>query len=145
MVYIRDRKIVLVTDGREKILEPLGEGIYVWPSLSPDGQRLLFTKAGEGTFISDLNGNIIEDLGYANAPQWSPDGEWIAYMKDIDEGHRFVESDIFIRSTADSETIKITNTTDTIEMHPSWGNENRRIVFTSAKGQIFMAELKITK
>lgn len=138
---IQNRKIVLYNDKGKRIIEPFGEGIYIWPSLSPKGDKLLFTFASKGTFISDLDGNIITELGYANAPVWSADGQWIAYMVDRDDGHVVIDSDIWITSLDGKERIKITNTPFIHEMYPIWGVSNKQLFFTSNDGRIFEAEL----
>jgi len=142
-VFVRKRTIVLVEGDRQRELKPLGEGIYLWPRLSPDGSKLLFTFAGDGTYISDLEGNILTRIGYANAPVWSPDGQWIAYMVDHDDGHIYTDSEIFISSVDGKQKIQLTNTKDIIEMYPNWGSkELTKLVFSSLNGQIFLATLK---
>ncbi len=140
-VYIKNRVIALYMDDQEKLLQPLGQGIYLWPSLSPDGSKLLFTKAGDGTYVSDLEGNIISEIGYANAPEWSPDGDWIVYMKDEDDGHVFTASDIFVSSADGTETFQITNTPEQIELYPAWGKNISQIVYETVDGVIYLAEL----
>ncbi len=141
VVYIERRKIILYTGDERKELEPLGPGIYVWPSLSPQGDRLLFTKGGEGTFVTDLDGNILSELGMANAPKWSPDGNWIVYMDDKDDGHQILSSEIFVVKSDGSERIKLTDTTDKIEMYPSWGTDNSTLVYALDRGQIMIMRL----
>ena len=140
-VFIEDTKIALYSGAQKQILTPLGDGNYIWPSVSPNGLQLLFTKAGFGTYISDLAGNILHEIGYANAPQWSPDGQWIVYMVDRDDGHFILESDIFIVSADVSSRIQLTDTSDEIEMYPQWGPDSRRIVYSTERGQIFLLEL----
>src|SRR5690606_32122909 len=66
VLFIEDSKIAMYINNEKRILQPLGKGNYIWPSLSPDKTKLLFTLAGTGTFVSDLQGNIIAELGYAN-------------------------------------------------------------------------------
>jgi len=139
--WIDDSKIVVSHDGAESALAPRGEGHYIWPSVSPDGTKLLFTKAGEGTYISDLDGNILVDLGYANAPRWSADGNWIIYMKDHDDGHRLLASDIFVTAASGAKTIAVTQTEDQIELYPYWSPLNDFIVFGTESGVIYKIEI----
>lgn len=139
-VFIEKGKIALYRNGEKKILMPLGEGFYLWPSISPDGSKLLFTKTGEGTYISNLGGQILAELGYANAPRWSPDGKWVVFMHDLDDGHQMIESDIFIIAADGTKKTAITHTADIIEVYPFWGVENE-IVFGSEKGIIYKALL----
>ncbi|KAA3614734.1 MAG: hypothetical protein D8M58_09750 [Calditrichaeota bacterium] len=139
--FIEKGKIALYKNGEKTILTPNGDGFYLWPSISPDGTKLLFTKAGKGTFISTLDGEILVELGYANAPRWSPDGQWVVFMRDLDDGHQIIESDIFVISADGKNTIAITETEDIKEVYPFWGPENE-IVFGSEKGIIFKAILE---
>ena len=139
---IQNRKIALFKGKEEKILQPLGEGKYIWPSVSPKGDRLLFTLAGKGTYISDLEGNIFVDLGYANAPQWSTDGRWIVYMVDRDDGHFVTESEIWVSSADGKTKVRITDTQDVHEMYPSWSTDNKNIYFCTDKGKIYIAEVR---
>ncbi len=141
-VFIKSGKIVLIDNGEIKELAPLGDGIYIWPELSPDGQKIVFTFAGDATYICDLNGEILTKIGYANAPTWSPDGKWIAYMVDHDDGHFYTDSEIFISAADGSKKIQITDTADIIEMYPNWGADISKLVFSSNSGQIFLAKLK---
>jgi Tol biopolymer transport system component len=140
-VFIENRKIALYRGNEKMLLEPFGEGIYIWPSVSPDGERLLFTLAGQGTFISDLDGNVLSELGRANAPQWSPDGQWVVFMDDRDDGRVFTDSEIFIIKADGSEKIQLTNTDDIIEMYPRWGTDNRTIVYASDSGVVYLMKL----
>ena len=141
-VFIEKGRIALYVNGQKNILSPVGDGFYLWPSLSPDGSKLLFTKVGQGTFISTLSGDIISELGYANAPQWSPDGNWVVFMRDIDDGHRLIDSDIFISSADGTSTFPLTETSDLKEVYPSWVVPTE-IVFGSDSGIIYKALLEI--
>ncbi len=139
---LQNRKIALYRGKEKNVLQPMGEGIYLWPSVSPKGDRLLFTVAGKGTYISDLEGNILVELGYANAPQWSPDGRWVVYMTDKDDGHFITESEIWVSSADGKRKIQITNTKDIHEMYPSWSTDNKNIFFCTDKGEIYIAEIR---
>lgn len=59
------------------------------PALSPDGQRLVFQRrAADGYFlwtVPTAGGQAVPaversaTVGYADAPTWSPDGDWLAF------------------------------------------------------------------
>ena len=141
LVFIENSKIALYINGEKRILTPLGEGNYIWPSISPDKSKLLFTLAGKGTFISDLEGKIISQIGYANAPKWSSDSKWIIYMDDKDNGENVTSSDIYISSLDSKTKIKITDTSDKIEMYPEINQAGNKIVCNTYDGQILLIEL----
>ncbi len=140
-VQIENTKIVLYREGMKKVLAPLGNGNYIWPSLSPDNTKILFTFAGKGTFISDLNGKILVNLGYANYPRWSPDGKWISYMVDKDDGINVIYSDIFVSSADGKLRFQLTDSKDVNEMYPEWSSSGNEIVVNSYDGKILLMKL----
>ncbi|OIP63133.1 MAG: hypothetical protein AUK34_02050 [Ignavibacteria bacterium CG2_30_36_16] len=141
VVYIENGAISMFNKGTKKILKPLGEGNYLWQSISPDGTKLLFTAAGKGTFISDLNGKIISSLGYANAPQWSPNGKYVVYMNDKDDGHKLLSSDVYVVGADGQNRIRLTSTEDVLEIYPAWLSSNK-VLYGTTEGVIYSIELK---
>ena len=141
-VFIENRKIALFVNGQKRLLEPRGSGSYIWPEISPSGKHLLFKKLGDGCYVSDLEGRIISSLGNINAPQWSPDGYHIVYMKDTDDGRRITSSEIHIINADGSNDVQLTSTENSIELYPRWGNDTNTIVFSTAKGQIYLMHLE---
>jgi Tol biopolymer transport system component len=141
--FIENTRIALYSKGQKKILTPLGEGNYIWPSVSPDGKMLLFTLAGKGTYVCDLEGNIISDLGYANYPSWSRDGKWIVFMEDYDDGYVITSSEIGVVSADGSSRFQLTESADRIELYPKWSPSTDEIVFHTDTGEIYKLTLAI--
>jgi len=142
IVYIQDSKMVLAENNMKKIMQPLGEGNYIWPSLSPDKTKLLFTLAGKGTFVTDLNGKILNKIGYANYPSWSPDGNWVLFMKDIDNGVKLISSEIYIANLKTGKYFNIALQKDEISIYPKWGTANTEVYYNTDNGQIRKIKLK---
>jgi len=141
IVRILNQKIEVQGVDFTKTLEPLGPGNYIWPSLSPDGQKILFTLAGRGTFICDLDGKVLVELGRINAPVWSPDGQWICGMDDYDDGNVYTASEIVVIRADGRQRTLLTGTPDRIEMYPAWDENMQQIVFSTDKGRLFILRL----
>jgi Tol biopolymer transport system component len=140
MISVKKGKIILYNNSSKKSLKPVGEGHYIWVSLSPDKKRILFTKSGDGTYISDLQGNIELSLGYANAAAWSPDGNWIVYMVDKDDGHQYLSSEIVVTSVKGQKRFPITEG-KSIDMYPSWSPDSNKITYHTDRGEIYLVSL----
>ena len=142
IVYQENAKII-VYDREKKMIKPFGDGHYLWTEISPDRDKILFTYAGKGTYVCDLEGNILNEIGYANSPKWSADGKYIAYMKDFDDGHHVTRSDIYVYDLGTNAEVNITNTPDVIELYPSWSADNSRIVCNDEAGDVYLINLVI--
>lgn len=136
LVAVENSSIILYENNKKRVLDPLGNGNYIWPSISPDKTKLVFTCMGKGTYISNLDGKILAKLGYANYPSWSPDGNWIVFMKDIDDGVNVVSSDIYITDLKGGKYFNLTLNRDDISLYPKWGNSNSEIFYNTDNGQI---------
>lgn len=142
-VGIDNQLIALYENGVKKTLDPLKVGNYVWPSVSPDNTKLLFVAVGEGTFITDLSGKVLHRLGYANAPVWSPDGKYVAYMVDEDDGHKLLRSNIYVVHV-DSKKISLI-AKDLKAMYPKFSPDGKNIVFNTEDGNVYIAKLAYSK
>lgn len=141
--YIEDQKIVIISAGNRKELKPFGTQNYIWFSLSPDKTKMLFTIAGGSTYICDLDGNVFVELRKAHAPKWSPDGNWIVYMDDKDDGHTFTSSDIWAARSDGTQKIQLTKTNDAIELYPAWSPKMDKIVYETFSGKIAYMNIQI--
>jgi Tol biopolymer transport system component/DNA-binding winged helix-turn-helix (wHTH) protein len=70
-----------------------GRGMAGWPRWSPDGRQIAFdARPGDRAqvFVIDADGGTPQALtsGKENAvtPEWSPDGQWLYYMRIADDG-----------------------------------------------------------
>ncbi|MEA2076574.1 MAG: hypothetical protein U9O95_00985 [Candidatus Marinimicrobia bacterium] len=130
--------LLLYSYGTAKMMRPVGDdSFYIWPSVSPDNSMISFVDKND-LYVIDLNGNIKFSVKEARAPKWSPDGKWIAFMRDSDDGHVFTSSDIYIVRIDDQEIIRLTNTEDRIEMSPSWSPDGTQIVCEDAANDEFI-------
>lgn len=135
---IENTKIALLRGLEKMVLDPFGSGSYIWPSLSPDKKSLVAYEMGRGTFVAHLDGTVITMLGRRDSPSWTHDGKWIAYMDGKDDGHRILASDIFLISPDGAETHRLTATEDSIELDPRCSPTQKKIVYHTVEGNIFI-------
>jgi len=134
--------LILVKDTAKIVLNPLGEGNYIWVELSPNGEKILFNKSGKGTYICDLNGNILADLARIHAAKWSANGKWIIGMNDYDNGHTYTKSSIVI-SNSDASISQVLELKEIpIALYPDWSADMKKIIFNTVNNELFLIELQ---
>ena len=141
-VTTEDLYLVVYKGGTRTVLNPLGKVPgYIWASLSPSKDKILFTAPSKGTFIADLSGKIISSLGYLNAPVWY-DNNWIIGMDDKDNGNDIISSSlILIREDGANRTIL---TPDTLKaMYPAVSSDSHKIAYNTSEGEIYIMEIAI--
>ena len=125
------------------LLNPVkGANGYIWASLSPNGKMILFTAAGQGTFVCNLDGKIIAELGYLNAPVWY-NNIFVVGMQDKDDGQFVTESKILIKSIY-GKTEKRLSTSNQIAMYPATASASSKVAYNTVDGDIYVVELNIS-
>jgi len=138
LLGIDQTNIALLVSGKERVLDPLGTGRYVWPSLSPERTRIAAVQMERGALVSDLEGNLLALLGRCNAPSWTHDGRWIVGMDDRDDGYKVIASDLVFVSPDGMHTGRLTATEDVMEMFPDCSPVDNRIAYATLAGQIYV-------
>jgi len=135
---IEKTKIAVLENGTMKILDPIPNGSYIWPGLSPDGKSLAAFEISRGLFVSDSDGKNLRFLGRYNAPAWTHDGKWVVMMNDKDDGHQLISSDLVAVSVNGGEMTPLTSSNDIIEIYPQCSPVDNRIVCGTADGHIIL-------
>ena len=138
-VSINDRKIVLTKNGKNIVLAPNGSReSYIWPSISPDGQKLCYYVCGNGCWVANLDGSGKQFIGHdCRAAQWYDNNTLVA-MADEDDGH-FTTASAIVAYTLDGKKQVLTNDS-MIAMYPYAANN--AIVFSTIEGETYMLNVK---
>jgi hypothetical protein len=127
VAFVLGNSVVLYSYGTSRILQPAGDRPHIWPSVSPQGDKLCVV-GGNDMYVTDLSGKVLFTIEDARAPQWSPDGSRIAFMRDTDDGHVITGSDIYVVRADGSELTRLTATEEHYEMYPQWSPDGRQII-----------------
>jgi Tol biopolymer transport system component len=135
---IEDTKIALSKDGQKVLLDPFGNGSYIWPLLSPDKQLMVAYEMDRGAFVCDLSGKVLNRLGRRDAPSWTRSGKWIIYMDDRDDGEKLLSSNLCAISPNGATVIQLTTTDKVLEMYPQCSPTGNKIACSTADGQVYV-------
>lgn len=134
---IEETKIALLRNGRPVLLDPWPGGSYIWPSLSPDGSRLVAYEMARGTFVCDLDGRVLASFGRMDAPSWMRSGRWIVTMDQKDDGHAITASDLVCISPDGRSRVRLTDT-PAIELMPVCSPVADQILVCTPRGEVYV-------
>ncbi len=128
--------LYLTENGERRLASPLGtQGMsYLWPSVSPDGTRLLFFAAAYGTYTCRLDGSDMHRLGYLYAPVWYDDNTVVG-MKTRNDGTITYEGRI-VAAAADGSEFQTLTEPSLVAVLPAAAPG--RISFTTTDGQMYI-------
>ncbi len=119
-----------LTDERGDTSTAAGIEFQVEPAWSPDGARVAFASAREGSFdiyVMDADGNGTTRLTTSKEndrrPTWSPDGTRIAFARNVDESRLFVMN-------ADGTGARRVTDDAAPESEPAWSPDGAWIAYT---------------
>lgn len=130
---------VTYTNGETVYLDPQGKGSYLWPSLSPDGKKIVYYVSGRGCFVCNLDGSESKELGYIHAPRWI-DNKTLVGMQDYDDGSRLISSAIVAADL--NGTVQTLTSPDIYGFNPSVSADGKTITFSTFEGDLYVINLK---
>lgn len=134
-----DLHLVLTRNGKSIILTPNGaEQAYNWPSISPDGSKILYYVSGVGCYVCDLKGNGVQKIAnHCRAAQWY-DNNTVIGMADEDDGKVLTASAIVLYTLDGKSQILVGK--DMMAIYP-FAVEGK-IAFSTAAGEMYLMQVK---
>jgi Tol biopolymer transport system component len=132
VAHASGNKIVLSQLNSDVIREfsPINDrAVYMNAASSPDGSKIAFEVYGGGLHILDVTTGSSLHVGNGYQPSWSPDGAYVVYMRNQDDGYVFTYSEIVAVSVDGTDQAVLYGSSDNIPMNPKWDFNNNRIYF----------------
>ncbi len=134
VLSINKGQLMITINGKIRNLSPNGNQFsYMWPSLSPDGTKVLYYLAAHGAYVCDLDGSNAHKVGKMRAPVWY-DNNTIVGMIDLDDGE-FIYASTIVAATLDGTTQVLTDDA-TIAMYPH--AVAGKIAFSTPAGEAYI-------
>lgn len=112
---------------------------------SPDGTRFAYLSGNsDSMLIVDLTTGAEIDVGEGSNPVWSPDGRLIVYEVTGDDGHRILESQLFVIRADGTDRQRLTFDDDLILTNPSWSPDGRYIAAGTDGGDIRLFRVTVS-
>ena len=141
VLSINNRQLMISRNGKTRNLSPNGKDkSYLWPSLSPDGTKILYYVGAEGAFVCNLDGSNVKSLGMMRAPQWWDDATVIG-MYDQDDGE-FVYASRIVATNLKGDKQSLTPDS-LIAMYPKVSAQAGKIAFSTPDGKAYI--INVTK
>ena len=134
-----DLHLVLNHNGKNIVLTPNGaEQAYNWPSISPDGTKILYYVSGRGCFVCDMNGKNVQKIAnHCRAAQWY-NNNTIVGMADEDDGKVLTASAIVVYTLDGKSQILVNKNTMAIYPVAAEG----KIAFSTSAGEMYLLNVK---
>ena len=131
-------QLMITENGKTRVFSPLGTQYrYIWPSVSPDGQKALFFVSGKGAYVCNIDGTGLQELGTVRAPKWFSDNI-IVGMNDKDNGEVYTSSEIVAVDLQGNRQVLTDDSV--IAMYPLPAAE--KIAFSTPTGEAYIINLK---
>lgn len=129
----------ITVDGKTRTIDPQGRGSYLWPSISPDGTKVVYFLSGAGTFVCNLDGSDVRPLGHIRAARWLGNDKVVG-MNDVDNGETLISSSIV---ASDLNGVHQTiSPADAIAVFPSATADGSKVMYSTADGALYLINLK---
>ncbi|MGN0224104.1 MAG: TolB family protein [Muribaculaceae bacterium] len=129
----------ITVNGKTTTLDPQGRGSYLWPSVSPDGTKVVYCLSGAGTFVCNIDGTNVRSLGYLHAARWMGN-DMVVGMADYDNGEQILSSTVIL-SDLNGTRQALTNDSQ-IAIFPTASADGKHIAYTTLAGELFIINLK---
>lgn len=139
---IKAGALIVSVNGVSNNISPQGTTgqSYLWPSVSPDGKKVLYYLCGEGAFVCNLDGSNPVSVGMMRAPKWY-NNKVVVGMQDEDNGD-YVTGSKLVASSVDGKVMQDLTQISSMAMYPSVAANGSKVSFVTPAGELFILNIK---
>lgn len=138
---IKNRQLMITRDGQTSVFSPNGtQYSYIWPSISPDGTKVLYYVCSNGAYVCDIDGSNITYLGHYTYPKWYSNDIVVA-CDEADNGEFLTKSEV-VAVTLDGTAQTLTDSS-MLAINPYTTAAGDKIAFTSGNGEAYIININV--
>lgn len=142
VVAIYQGHLTVSQNGKTVNIDPQGRGSYLWPSLSPDGTKIVYWCVYRGCFVCDLDGSNARSLGNLRAAVWAGNDAIIG-MKNVDDEEGGIKASSLVAADIATGETQVLTPESVVAVFPSVNANATRVAFNDIEGNLYY--LDITK
>lgn len=144
LAFVENDQIRIEKNGKVSVIDPVEDAItYQWVTLSPEGDKILFTEPYKGVFTCNLDGSDLKRFGRGDNPMWL-DNDFIVVTKSKDDGHFILEARLYTVNLNTRAAIALTDS-DEIISASSVSAAAKKIAYTTESGKLMIVEYEIAE
>ncbi len=131
----------VTVNGVTKNISPQGTSgqSYLWPSVSPDGTKVLYYLVGSGAYVCNLDGSNPVALGSIRAAKWY-DNNVVVGMQDKDNGEVVTASKL-VAVKSDGSVRQDLTQVSSMAMYPSVAGNGSKLSYVTPNGELFILNI----
>lgn len=131
-------ELLVTLNGVTRSISPQGVSgqSYLWPSISPDGTKVLYFLVGSGTFVCNIDGSNPIRIGFIRAAKWY-DNKVIVGMQDRDNGE-IVTSSKLVAVSIDGKVKQDLTHESSMAMYPAVSGSGNKISYVTPTGELYV-------
>lgn len=126
IAFVCEERICINSTAGQVLTNIVSDGVNIQPSISPDGKQIAFISNRDGNYeLYVVNTNLTDLKRLTNTPyneihpDWSPDGQWIAFSSATVFQEGYTNYDLFIIRPNGDDLNRLTSI-PTNEYYPLW-------------------------
>lgn len=138
---IKNGALCVSVNGVTNNISPQGTAgqSYLWPSVSPDGKKVLYYLVGSGAFVCNIDGSNPVSVGVMRAAKWY-NNDIVVGMKDKDNGE-FITSSKLVAASADGKVKQDLTQDSSMAMYPAVAGNGSKMSFVTPDGELFIMNI----
>ena len=139
---IKNGALMVSVNGVNNNISPQGTAgqSYLWPSVSPDGKKVLYYLCGQGAFVCNLDGSNPVSVGMIRAAKWY-NNEVVVGMQDQDNGE-YVTASKLTAVSVDGKVKQDLTQYSSMAMYPAVAGNGSKVSFVTPAGELFVMNIK---
>jgi len=140
VVAIYQGHLTVTHNGKTVNIDPQGRGSYLWPSLSPDGTKIVYWCVYRGCFVCNLDGSDARPLGNLRAAVWAGNDAIIG-MKNVDDEEGAIKASSLVAADIATGETQVLTPESVVAVFPSVNASATRVAFNDIDGNLYYFDI----